>query len=386
MARGIRGTRFRDETFVSHTLGPMTGTQAGPTAGRRRWIPWLTGGILLLSAGFGVGWAVTTVLTPAEDALDSTPYTYVAVEQGDVGASLQLDSVAEWAPAPVGANRAAGVVTGVSVTAGEEVSQGSTLYSVDLRPVVVAEGDVPAFRAMGAGVEGPDVAQLQKMLTAGGFYSGPADGRSGTGTVRAIRSWQKSIGVPETGTVGAGDVIFVPSLPARVVLDSKVIFRGATLAGGEDAVQGLPAAPSFGVPVTEGQAAMMPAGTRVLITSPEGAQWAGYAAGRTTDADTGVITIALEGEGGEALCGDQCGQVPVTGQSMLRSEVVTVETVSGLVVPSAALVTQADGQTAVIEQGGERIPVTVVAAARGMSVVEGVSAGTRVRVPAAKGS
>jgi peptidoglycan hydrolase-like protein with peptidoglycan-binding domain len=321
------------------------------------------------------------VLTPAEDVLESTPFTYVSVEPGEVGASIQLNTVAEWTPVPVGANRAAGVVTGIAVGAGDEVAPGSTLYSVDLRPVVVAQGEVPAFRAIGLDAEGPDVAQLQSMLAARGFYSGAVDGKAKAGTVRAIKAWQKSTGVPQSGVVEVGDIIYVPTLPTRVALDEELIFRGATLTGGEEAVQGLPTSPTFEVPVTEAQAAMMPAGTRVQISSPEGGEWLAYAVEQKPEQDTGNVIVSLEGEAGTLICADQCGQIPVTGEAILRSMIVTVEPAQGLVVPSAALVTTADGQTAVIDEGGGRVPVTVLAAARGMSVVEGIDQGVRVRIP-----
>lgn len=354
----------------------------GKRVGRRRWLWWGFAAVALLGSGVAAGWAVTTVLTPADDVLESTPFTYVLVEPGEVGSSIQLNTVAEWTSAPVGTNRADGVVTGVSVEPGGEVSQGTVLYTVDLRPVVVAQGEVPAFRAIGQDAEGPDVAQLQTMLTAIGFYSGPADGEAGAGTVRAIAAWQKSLGVEESGVVELGDVIYVPALPTRVALNSEVIFRGATLSGGEIAVQGLSSAPVFGVPVTDSQAALMPAGSRVEINSPEGNEWVGYAAEQLIDPDAGTIVVTLEGEGDSAICSDQCDQVPVTGEALLQAQIVTVETVAGLVVPTAALVTGADGQVAVIDDDGARISVTVIAAARGMSVVEGVDEGVRVRVPA----
>lgn len=364
----------------SHSLSPMSDVQERkPT--QRRWPAVIAGAVALLLVGGAGGWAVTTVLTPAEDVLESTPYTYVSVEPGEVGASIQLNTVAEWTPVPVGANRAAGVVTGITVAAGDEVSQGSPLYTVDLKPVVVALGDVPAFRAIGQDAEGADVAQLQTMLVTRGFYAGTVDGKAKAGTVRAIKAWQKSLGVPQTGTVDAGDVIYVPTLPTRVALDEELIFRGATLTGGEEVVQGLPTAPVFEVPGTEAQAAMMPTGTRVQITSPEGAEWVGFVVEQKPETDTGNVIVSLEGEGGTVICADQCGQVSVFGEAILKSRIVTQETVAGLVVPSAALVTGADGQVAVIDEAGGRVPVTVVAAAKGMSVVEGVGDGARVRIP-----
>lgn len=350
---------------------------------RSRWPWWALAAVLLVAGAGGVGWAAASVLTPAEDVLDATAFTYVSVEPGQVGSSIALNTVGTWTPAPIGVNRAAGVVTSVIVTAGDEVSHGSTLYTVDLRPVVVAQGEVPAFRAIGQGTQGPDVAQVQSMLAARGLYSGPTDGKAGAGTVAAIKAWQKAAGMPQSGVVEAGDVIFVPTLPTRVALDDDVVVRGASLAGGEHVLRGLPAAPDFEVPVTEAQAAMMPTGTRVEITSPEGVLWIAFAGGRMPDPESGTIKVTLEGEDGGVICGEECAQIPVTGEALLTSKIVTVPTVTGLVVPSAALVTGADGKVAVIGDDGEWTPVTVVASARGMSVIEGVAQGTRVRVPAA---
>ncbi|MEZ3162124.1 peptidoglycan-binding domain-containing protein [Microbacterium sp. BWT-B31] len=342
----------------------------------------MLGAVVLAGAAGAVGWAAASVLSPAEDVLEATPFTFVEVAAGEVGSSIQLNTVAEWSPVPVGTNRAAGVVTTIGVAPGEEVVQGSVLYTVDLRPVVVSQGAVPAFRAIGAGAEGADVVQLQALLAARGVYDGPADGTAGSGTVGAIREWQKSMGMPQTGVIEPGDVIFVPTLPTRIALDEEVVFRGATLTGGEEVVRGLPAAPVFTVPVTGAQAAMMPAGTRVEITAPDGTVWTAFAGARASDPNSGTIDVALDGESGTVICADQCGQVPVTGEALLGSRIVTVAPVQGLVVPSAALVTEASGQTAVITADGQRVPVTVVASARGMSVVEGVEAGARVRVPA----
>lgn len=187
--------------------------------------------LVLVVAGSASAWAAMTVLRPASDPLDASSHTYVAVVPGEVGSSLNLNTVAEWVPVPVGVNRATGVVTDVRARAGDEVSQGATLYSVGLRPVIVAEGDVPAFRAVSKDVEGPDVAQVQRMLASAGFYGGPDDGEAGEGTVAAIKAWQKSLGLEETGIVEAGDLIFVPHLPTRIALDTKLVRRGATLAG-----------------------------------------------------------------------------------------------------------------------------------------------------------
>ncbi|WP_239453520.1 MULTISPECIES: peptidoglycan-binding domain-containing protein [Microbacterium] len=335
-----------------------------------------------ITAGGAVGWAAASVLTPAEDPMESSSFTYVAVKSGEVGSSLSLNTIAAWTPVPVGVNRAVGVVTEVVSAAGADVVQGSVLYRVDQQPVTIGQGAVPAYRSIGLDAEGADVGQLQRLLTAVGVYAGPDDGKAGQGTIAAVKRWQKALGVEQTGVIQVADVIFVPDLPTRVALDEKVIGRGLMVSGGEQTVRALPPAPEFTLPVTDAQAVMMPAGTRVEITSPDGSMWQAVAAEQIRDEQSGTVTVSLESPDGGAICGDQCGQVPVTGEARLVSTVVTVETVAGLVVPSAALVTAADGETAVIDDEGEPRPVTVVTSARGMSIIEGVPAGTRVRVPA----
>lgn len=355
------------------------------TAPRRR--VWATVGLgaLVLGVGVAVGASLVTVLRPAADPLEAVDHTYVEVVEGEVGSSLNLNTVAQWDPVPAGVSRATGTITQVLVEPGAEVSQGSELFRVDERPVVIAQGEVPTFRDVGEGATGADVRQVQQLLTDLGLYSGEVGGEAGAQTAAAIRAWQRDMGVEQTGVVQAGDVVFVPRLPTRVTLNTEVVARGAQLAGGEQVVSSLAEAPSFVVPVTDAQAAMMPAGTTVRITSPEQDVWEAVVTDQSVDPADGTVRARLAGVDGAVVCGDGCGQVPVTGEALLSSEIVIVPSESGLVVPSAAVVTSADGQTAVIDAAGERLPVTLVASARGMAIIDGVSAGTRVRVPAGAG-
>lgn len=338
--------------------------------------------IALLLAGAALAWAALTVMRPAEDPLEAPAATVVPVKQGQIGSSISLNTTAEWTTTPLGINRASGIVTRAVVEPGDEVSGGDVLYEVDLQPVTIGEGEVPSFRKIEAGATGEDVEQLQRLLTQRGHFSGRPNGTVGKDTVAAIRAWQEELGVPATGVVGPGDVIYVPKLPTRVALNAEVIRTGATLSGGEDALAGLPASPAFEMPVTTAQAAMVPTGARVNITSPEGDTWPATAAGQSPDEGSGTVHITLDSLDEGPVCADQCAQVPVTGQSSLRSEIITVQAVSGLVVPSSALVTEAGGQTAVIDEGGSRLPVEVTASAKGMSIITGVDAGTKVQVPA----
>lgn len=338
-----------------------------------------------IAMGAAGAWAAMTVLQPAEDPLAAATYTFVEVGDGEVGSSLSLNAVAEWKQTPIGDNRAEGVVTSIDVGAGDEVSQGSVLFTVGLRPVVIAAGEVPAFREITAGTSGPDVQQIQQLLTDLGLYTGSVDGGAGVGTVSAIKAWQRSLGVEATGIVEPGDVIFVSVLPTRVALNDE-IRRGVALIGGEKLVNGLSLTPSFSIPVTDAQASVMPAGTRVEITSPNGDVWEAFSGEQVRDNEAQTVSVALVGGNDAPICGENCGDVPVTGRALLPARVITVETVSGLVVTSAALVTTAEGQVAVIDEEGTRHAVSIVQSARGMSVIEGVDAGFKARAPVADGA
>jgi peptidoglycan hydrolase-like protein with peptidoglycan-binding domain len=364
----------------------MDEPQAPPPS--RPSLRWVGFGVAILLVGAVVGWATSTVFTPPKDVLDSTAFTYVELVEGEVGSSITLNTLAEWNPEPVGTNLAVGTVTTVALSAGSTVEAGSILYTVNLKPVVVGQGTIPAFRSLSRGASGSDVTQLQAMLRSQGFFGSTPDGDFGFATERAVRQWQAALGVERSGVVEAGDIVFVPTLPARLALDTTLIKRGAILSGGEPVVEGLPASPRFTVPVTEAQAGLMPTGTRVDIAGPDGAAWVASVLDRET-ADDGTISIALGSMDDFPICKDACSSISVAEPSLLLSRIETVATQRGLTVPSSALLSKADGTVVMIDAAGVEYPVTIVTSARGMSVVEGagtqastVRSGLAVRVPA----
>jgi peptidoglycan hydrolase-like protein with peptidoglycan-binding domain len=372
-----------NEVQVSATrIEALEEVHLDPARGSGRWARLSLIGVAVLAVGGVIGWAAATVLTPPNDVLDSTAYTYVEVVDGEVQSSFRVGTVAEWRAVPIGTNQAAGVVTSVDVSPGQEVGIGAVLYTVNLRPVVIAQGEVPAFRSMARGSTGADVAQLQAMLAALGNYQGPADGRFGAATDRAVRAWQKGLGLSADGVVNWGDVIFVTSLPTRVSLDPEVIARANAVAGGEEAIRGLTDEPSFTVDLTAAQAREMPVGSRVDVRGPQGQQWEGVIVEQKAGEDQGTVTAILAGENGTSLCGEDCTEIPVAGVTLLQSEVVTVERQSGLVVPVAALRTTAAGEVTVIDDEGDPHSVRLIASARGMAVITGVERGLLVRIPA----
>lgn len=329
------------------------------------------------------GWGASQVLVPQADEQVAGDYTLVEVRSGEVGSSLELNVAARWRSQNSGTNRATGIVTGVDIEPGQLVNGGDVLYRVDERPVVIAEGAVPAFRDMGPGLKGDDVRQLQTMLADLGYLRSTPDGDFGTTTSAAVRLWQADLDVVDKGEVRLGDVIFVRGrLPARITLDQKMIQRDGRLGGEEAVLKTLPSEPMFTLPVTPPQAAMITDGTRVQITSPHGEKWIAAVASQS-NAQGETVVLSLKGQGRSSICGDQCEQVPIEGESLLPSRVETTPTTQGLVVPTAALKSTGNGDTVVITPDGSEQDVDVVASALGMAVVTGVTEGEKLRVPAA---
>lgn len=319
-------------------------------------------------------------LEPPDDPLgDPVPVEYT-VTDGVVGRSLRFASVASWQFRDLARNASSGVVTSVEIAPGDEVAAGDVLYSVDLRPVVVAAGATPMFRDLGLNAEGPDVAQLQELLASLGFYSGETDSQFGSGVRAAVRDWQESLGLEDDGVVRVGDVVFVSSLPARMVLADEVTV-GAPLAGGEVVVRELVGDPEFVIPLSPEQRSLVPLSADVFIAY-DGGVWSGRIVEAVEDELRGELLLVLEASAGGSVCSSDCAAVvPLVGETSFSTEIVVVPETEGPVVPVAGVVTNPDGSTSVLRAGGEMAEVTVVAVADGLAVVEGVSAGDVILLP-----
>lgn len=338
----------------------------------------LAGLIALLAAVGAVGyWAGRVAFDRSEDLIQNQeePVVYV-VETGSVSRSLSFTAVANWPLEPAGRYAGSGVVTSVEVLAGSRVSAGQVLYSVDLRPVVVAEGAVPMFRSLDLRDEGADVAQLQEMLATLGFYDGEVDGDFGTSTRRAVRDWQESLGIEDTGVVGPGDLIFVESLPSRVAL-SESVTRGARISDGEVVVSSVHANPVFSIPISPEQADLVSLSANVRIAYSSGI-WEAQV-DRAVETDQGQLDLLLSNPSGGPVCRYDClDWVSLEGSTNFRAEVVVVPKTTGPVVPVGALRSDAANQPAVTLADGTLVPVTILQSANGMAVVDGIDPGTEI--------
>jgi membrane fusion protein, multidrug efflux system len=110
--------------------------------------------------------------------------------------------------------RAAGTVTWLP-GAGTTVERGQAAYRIDDLPVILLYGSLPVWRALSVGTEGADVKQFEQNLKALGYTGFTVDDTYNADTARAVKKWQKKLGLTETGTVELGRVDYTAG-PVRV--------------------------------------------------------------------------------------------------------------------------------------------------------------------------
>lgn len=109
-------------------------------------------------------------------------------------------------------------------TVGTVIGRGGTLWRIDDQPVALMYGSVPAYRTLEDGVgDGPDVTELNENLIDLGYdpYGAITDEEDfSEATAEAVRRWQHAEGLPETGEVELGRIVFAAG--ARRVTAVKV--------------------------------------------------------------------------------------------------------------------------------------------------------------------
>lgn len=350
--------------------------------GGRIWVR-ILGAVVLAAVIFAFGWAAKTVFLPPDDVLVESDFTTVRATDGSIESVLNLSASASFSLNKTGVNKAAGTVTSIQQLSGN-VSSGTEIYSVDLRPTVLGEGAIPSFRDLSRGSEGPDVQQLNSLLSDMGFYGGVVDDTFEEGTEKAVLRWQKESGLPEDGLVRAGDVLYVPDLPAQLVLDPEVLYLGASLTGGENFVSTSAPVPAFEIVTTPTQSASIPDGANVVLVHGD-QTWAAVVSGResaaTTDNPTEDMRLQLASTSDAPICLEACSSLPVNSVTPIDASITLQAEVAGIVVPLAALRSIDDQSAAVVAEDGTVHKVEVLASAQGRVVVAGIEADTSLRVP-----
>ena len=273
---------------------------------------------------------------------------------------------------------------------GAVVEPGAPLYRVDETPVVLLAGTTPAYRDLRAGDEGADVRQLEEGLRALGYSGFTVDDAYTASTATAVSGWQRDAGLPRTGVVERGRVVF---LPGAVRVAGAAVDVGAALAPGQPVLETTGTGREVAVDLDVQRRGSVAEGQAVTVVLPDGTEVPGTVAA--------VGSVAREAEGSDASpagAGTSGGatvrvtvavgtaEVAAYDQAPVTVRVVSAERPEVLTVPVAALLAVPGGGYAVevvTGSGTEVVPVTTGLFADGRVEVsgDGIAEGTRVGVP-----
>ena len=277
--------------------------------------------------------------------------TAVRLQQQNAQAALQraqstlrLDGAFTWLPAP-------GVV----------IQPGQQLYAVNGHAVILLQGSQPAYRQLCPGVSGDDVRQLEQDLIALGYANAAslaADGQFTAADAAAVRRWQAALGVPQTGAIRLGEVVFSGG-PVRV---SSVRVGLGVPAGAGTAVLDLTATQhTITAQVDTSEQQLVRAGDQVSVLMPDGHT---TVQGTVSDVSRVATSPQNQGQGqGQGQGGAQAtvavtitlANEPAAGtldQAPVYISIATATQRNVLAVPVTALLAQPDGGYAVTVLGG----------------------------------
>ena len=89
---------------------------------------------------------------------------------------------------------AAGRLTSLNLKEGDTVNASTELFSLDGRPSVAVNGDFSFYRELNVGAQGPDVEQLENILTNAGYEVGIVDQFFTEETRNGLAEWQDDFG------------------------------------------------------------------------------------------------------------------------------------------------------------------------------------------------
>ena len=189
---------------------------AGPVTRRRTWVTWGVTALVVLGGGTATGLVLAEGQANADDdPVDRSPVHLAPVERRDLADVTTTPGELDYEdPQPL-AGALSGTLTGLP-DVGDVIRPGHTLYRVDNSPVVLMRGKLPPWRGFDVSMsEGKDVLQLEDNLRDLGFFEGTPDERFDWVTREAVRDWEESLGMPRTGEVELGRVVFEEG-PRRV--------------------------------------------------------------------------------------------------------------------------------------------------------------------------
>jgi peptidoglycan hydrolase-like protein with peptidoglycan-binding domain len=247
------------------------------------------------------------------------------------------------------------------------IRQGQPLYEVGYRPVVLLDGTAPAARSLGQGDGGPDVRQLNADLVALGYAKrsqlDPGSDFFTAATRAAVSRLQARLGLPQTGSLPLGEVVFLPG-PVRITRVSATL--GTNAAPGTVVAQATSTVPQVQVNLDAAGQSTIKVGAKALITLPDN---------QITTGVVGRIGAVSGNPNGASSSGSSGATIPVfiklsdprlaagLDQAPVQTKITSLTVSNALGVPVTALLAQTGGRYAVetIDAHGVHrlVPVTL---------------------------
>ncbi len=310
---------------------------------------------------------------------------------------------------------------------GDVISQDQSVYSVSNESVPLLYGSVAAYRAFYVGMsDGADVGELTQDLINLGDGRGLAQSNHySSATAAAVERWQRALGLPASGEILLGQVVFEPG-PIRVTAVTPSVGESVGGGGGAGATGGGSAAGGGGTVLTATsttpivtvdldvtQEYLVKAGNAVSIVLPNGSSTvgghieavgnvatcpSGGGSGTGTGATNGSSTASQSTCGSSGSGSSSSPTVPVTitldstpelatlDEAPVNVNITTQRAPNVLAVPVNALLALQGGGYGVdvVSRNTDRL-VGVTTGLYSNNLVQvsgsGISVGTRVQVP-----
>jgi peptidoglycan hydrolase-like protein with peptidoglycan-binding domain len=336
-------------------------------------------------------------LQSANDALSSdrlSDGSSVASDEESLSTDEQSLAAANGALSADEARAANSATTFTALPAtGEVLHRGSVVYKLDGEPVPLFYGTTIPDRALYLGVsDGEDVAELQQNLVALGFGAGISPSTHfSAATEEAVKAWQGSLGLPETGVVDLGDFVLEPG-PIQV--DTVTASLGEAVQAGATVLTATSTTRVVTISLDAAEQSEVKVGDPVEITLPDNDTTPGVVSSVGTVATTSSSGAGNTGGGSSATVSVLVTPTDpaATGdydQAPVEVAITNASVNDALVVPVDALLALAGGGYALEEIGPGKLHHLVAVNlglfddADGLVQVSGpgVAAGERVVVP-----
>jgi localization factor PodJL len=176
-----------------HNLAVLMSEGADGPADHDKALQWFlaAGNYGVRDSQYNLGVIYARGLGVAQDLVESYKWFAIAASQGDTDASARRDEVAK------------------AMTADDLAKARATVTAWHVKPPIAEANGVAA---PAGGWDGPGdaigdadrqalVSKIQTLLAEAGYDPGPADGVPGPKTVDAVKAYQRTVGVPETGVI-----------------------------------------------------------------------------------------------------------------------------------------------------------------------------------------